>query len=457
MAAFENSDTFSNRVPSDAELVARCNAGETEAFGMLMSRHEASLRKKIRRFGMDQTLAEDLEQETWLRAYRKLGQLRTGASFKAWLMRVADTNCLGYVRDHRWHDEVAVEPETLESTADSSDPVEDLATFTGLLANIPLQHSQVLMLRYLEGLSLREIAAETGLSLSGVKWRLGSAKQSIREAMGEMDKDDQAVERLVKNAQDAAQASRWQEALETYETAARKASLDWHSLQELGRIYERRGDFHRAIKLLEQSQRMRWSPWTQVVIAWCYDGLGEREKAVEIYEWILKWGEAGQWAATTAFAGMKAPHKRQRSEPEPVPGERAIPRRGWSVKTNHNPDDAHLAIDGDLMTRWTSQAPQDHNMYFELDLGKPWPVTRVVYDDDGSGQCQWIADCPHGYVIQTSLDRVTWREVAKGGATSEEYGGAVMDGSPVRYIRMKLTRNFYPNWWGIYEMRVYAR
>ena len=161
--------------------------------------------------------------------------------------------------------------------------------------------------------------------------------------------------------------------------------------------------------------------------------------------------------ASTAFAGMKAPHKRQRSEPEPVPGEKAIPRRGWSVKTNHNPDEAHQAIDGNLMTRWTSQAPQDHNMYFELDLGKPWPVTRVVYDDDGGGQCQWIADCPHGYIIETSLDRVTWREVSKGGATAEEYGGTAMDGSPARYVRMRLTQGFYPNWWGIYEIRVYAR
>jgi len=65
------------------------------AFGILMSRHESALRYRIRRFGVSQDLAEDLEQETWIRAFQKLRDLRDGASFKAWLMQVADTTCLG--------------------------------------------------------------------------------------------------------------------------------------------------------------------------------------------------------------------------------------------------------------------------------------------------------------------------------------------------------------------------
>ena len=42
-------------------------------------------------------------------------------------------------------------------------------------------------------------------------------------------------------------------------------------------------------------------------------------------------------------------------------------------------------------------------------------------------------------------------------AASAQSAGAVMDGSPVRYIRFTLTQNFEPNWWGIHEIRVYAR
>ena len=96
-------------------------------------------------------------------------------------------------------------------------------------------------------------------------------------------------------------------------------------------------------------------------------------------------------------------------------------------------------------------------MYFQLDLGRTWEVTRVLFDDDGSGQCIWLADCPHGYIIEASADGATWRSVAEGSAGISAYAGAALDGSPVRYIRAKLTQYFQPNWWRIYEVRVYAR
>ena len=453
-----------NPVYSDADIVGRCNAGDTDAFGILMSRHEGSLRRKIYRFGIRQPITEDIEQEVWIRAFQKLGDLRDGASFKAWLMQVADTTCLGHIRRDKRRDAlvpiVDVDLASVEVTASGiGDPIKDLATFTGLLVDLPAQYSEVIMLRCMEQLSLEEIAVQTGLTLSGVKWRLKQAKKLLREAMEEMSgqhTDETAVEQLIHTAFNAAQASRWEEAIEAYEIAARKADLDWRSLADLGRIYERQGDFHRAIKLIEKALKMNNWPWLCVVLGWCYDGLGEREKAVAIYEEILRGGNAGPWVAGAALLGMKAPHKRRRSEPKPVKNEREVPRHGWSVKTNHNPDEAHLAIDGDLMTRWTSQAPQDHNMYFELDLGKAWPVTRVVFDDDGNGQCIWVADCPHGYVIETSVDRKNWKQVASGSANVDEYAGAAMDGTPVRYIRIRLTERFIPNWWCIYEIRVNA-
>lgn len=460
-------DSYSNSIAtySDAELVARCTAGDSDVFGALMSRHRSSVRRKIGRFRVSQATAEDLEQEIWIKAFQNLGELRDEASFRAWLMQIADTTCLGHLRKQNRRLELVpvanVDPSVVEATVKTiNDPIEDLATVSELLAGMPPQYSEILMLRYLENMSMQEIAAEVGLTLSGVKWRLKHAKQMFREALEEMSgqqTDECAVEQLIHSAQEAAQASRWQEALENYEIAIRKADLDWDSLQTLGRIYERRGDFRRAIKLLDKALRINGWPWLSVVLGWCYDGLGERETAVAIYEEVLRNGNAGPWAASAALSGMKAPHRKHRSEPEPVKNERAVPRQGWSVKTNHNPDEANLAIDGDLSTRWTSQAAQDYQMYFELDLGKEQSVTRVIFDDDGGGQCIWVADCPHGYAIETSLDRQVWTTVSTGSANGDEYAGAAMDGSPVRYIRIRLTERFFPNWWGIYEIRVYAK
>lgn len=458
MGANENSFGMSL---SDAELVSRCNAGISDAFGILMSRHETALRRRIRGFGVSQPLADDLEQETWVRAYQKLHGLREGDRFGAWLMQVADTVCLAALRKDQRRDEIARFVDTdIETLAAAGDPAEDLSTVTGLLVHLPPQYSEVLMLRYLEQLSLEEISAETGLTVSGVKWRLNRAKQEFKEALEEMtgqETDKVELESILHRANVATQASRWDEAIEAYEAAARKADLDWHSLQELGRMYERRGDFARAIKLLEQALRLNDWPWLRIIIGWCYDGLGEREKAIETYESVLLSGSCGPWAAHTALAGVKAPHQRRKSEPEPAGKERAVPQRGWSAKTNHNQDQAHLAFDGDLSTAWTSMAAQEPNHCFELDLGRTWEVTRVVLDDDGGGQCIWLANCPHGHAIETSADGVTWQKVAEGYADADRYAGASLDGSPVRYIRTRLTQYFQPNWWSIYEIRVYAK
>lgn len=427
-----------------------------------MSRHETALRRKIRGYGVTQPLTDDLEQETWVRAFQKLSDLRNGDSFAPWLMQLASTICLAALRkDHR-RNEIAPMVDTDIEIVDAvaHDPVRDLSTVTNLLAHMLAQFSEVLMLKYLEQLSLEEIATQTGLSLSGVKWRISRAKHEFKEALEEMtgrETDKTNVEGLLHQAYNAAQASRWEEAIEAYETAACKADLDWESLQTLGRMYERRGDFPRAIKLLEQALRLGYFPWLRVLIGWCYDGMGERDKAIATYESILLSGNCGPWVARAALAGMKAPHERRRSEPEPVGKERAVPKQGWSAKTNHNSDQAHLAINGDLMTRWTSMAAQEPNIYFELDLGKMWEVTRVVIDDDGSGQCIWIADCPHGYVIESSVDKETWKKVGEGNADFDTYAGALLDGSPVRYIRTRLTEKYFPNWWSIYDIRVYAR
>ncbi len=70
----------------------------SDAFGILMSRHRAALRRKIRSLGLSGAIADDMEQETWVRAYQRLQDLRDGDSFQAWLIQVAHTVCLAAPR-----------------------------------------------------------------------------------------------------------------------------------------------------------------------------------------------------------------------------------------------------------------------------------------------------------------------------------------------------------------------
>jgi RNA polymerase sigma-70 factor (ECF subfamily) len=86
--------------PSDASLVARAVAdGDRHAFGELVRRHQSAIRTLLRRLcAGDAARADDLAQETFLRAHRKLGAFRGEARFGTWLHRVAWNTFLSEAR-----------------------------------------------------------------------------------------------------------------------------------------------------------------------------------------------------------------------------------------------------------------------------------------------------------------------------------------------------------------------
>lgn len=75
--------------PEDAELVRRASAGDGSAFEALVLRYEIPLRKLVYGYVLDWELAEDVAQDAFLLAYRKLDSLGESAAFKSWLYRIA--------------------------------------------------------------------------------------------------------------------------------------------------------------------------------------------------------------------------------------------------------------------------------------------------------------------------------------------------------------------------------
>lgn len=94
---------MSTAVPPDAALVARVLAGQDRhAFGELVRRHQGQTRALLRRLCKeDHALADDLAQEAFLLAYRKLSQFRADAAFGTWLYRIAYNVFLMHVRSKR--------------------------------------------------------------------------------------------------------------------------------------------------------------------------------------------------------------------------------------------------------------------------------------------------------------------------------------------------------------------
>src|ERR1700682_3042410 len=83
---------------SDAELVARCQAGEVDAFETLYHQHAARIFTLASRMAGSPDEGEDLMQEIFLQAYRKLGSFKGEAALGTWLYRLAVNHCLDLVR-----------------------------------------------------------------------------------------------------------------------------------------------------------------------------------------------------------------------------------------------------------------------------------------------------------------------------------------------------------------------
>jgi RNA polymerase sigma-70 factor (ECF subfamily) len=150
---------------TDADLVARAAAGDHEAFGVLVVRHQASVFRMARAVTHSREAAEDVLQQAFLAAWQALPRFRGEASLRTWLLTIA--------RHAAVRRQVAVAREPIDDLAIRS---EARATLSRALSALPAEDRTVLTLRELEGLSGEDTAALLGLSLPAMKSRLHRAR-----------------------------------------------------------------------------------------------------------------------------------------------------------------------------------------------------------------------------------------------------------------------------------------
>lgn len=174
----------------DGELVRRCLAGDLEAFGELVSRHQdVAVRVAARIAGSDES--EDVAQDAFLRAFHRLDRFRGDASFRAWLLQIVRNSALDSLAAQKRRPEPAADPEPdggrsaagPQTPVDALDVRERRERLRTKLRLLPEQHRAVLVLRDLEGLSYDEIAATTGTPLGSVKGRLHRARTELADLL----------------------------------------------------------------------------------------------------------------------------------------------------------------------------------------------------------------------------------------------------------------------------------
>ena len=171
---------------SDQELVARvASFDDPAAFRLIVERHQAAIRGFLRRLlGGDHGGADDLAQDTFLLAYRKLHTLKTGSSLKSWLHSIAYRQFLQHGRKHA-RQQVMAEPP--EPGADPTGAMEARVTAPRLMALVSEPERACLTLAYAAGMSHPEIVEVTGLPLGTVKSHITRGKRKLQEWLQEHD------------------------------------------------------------------------------------------------------------------------------------------------------------------------------------------------------------------------------------------------------------------------------
>lgn len=175
--------------PDDSALIHLVLTGNAECFGILMGRHLAAVRRRIRGMTRSVSDADDIMQEVQLKIWRRLGSYRSEASFRTWMTRVAINEALQFYRKANRYPVVHDPTELAELTSPIESPLQACvrAALTERLKaavdRLPAKHRQVVVLHNLQELSLRETAHELRATTPAVKTRLFRARAALSKAL----------------------------------------------------------------------------------------------------------------------------------------------------------------------------------------------------------------------------------------------------------------------------------
>jgi RNA polymerase sigma-70 factor (ECF subfamily) len=191
---------------SDANAVAQARGGDHDAFRVLVERHSRAVFRLAFRITGNEHDADDIVQETFLRAYRQLGRFEDRSTFGTWIHRIAANCAMDVMRERQrrdgrppqrgcragdpgWHDDTD-EPEMSEIPSISDPGPERLALGSELQARVERAMSRLsvleraaFVLRHLEGRSIAEIGRMLGLRDTAVKHSIFRAVKKVRLAL----------------------------------------------------------------------------------------------------------------------------------------------------------------------------------------------------------------------------------------------------------------------------------
>jgi RNA polymerase sigma-70 factor (ECF subfamily) len=178
---------------SDSDLVLAAQSGSISAFEELQRQYSPAIHRKILWITRNKEDAEDVLQETFLRAYLNLQSFEGRSAFRTWLTQIAINSALMLVRKRRVHAKLFVEPVAMSENEDSSfdfrdsslnpeqsyDQRQRLDNISRAVQKLDPKLRSALEIWMSQGCSMREISNALGISLASVKARLHRARKRL--------------------------------------------------------------------------------------------------------------------------------------------------------------------------------------------------------------------------------------------------------------------------------------
>lgn len=179
---------------SDSQLVSLYQNGNEEAFEMLLHRHKSKLYTAIYLIVKDRYTAEDLLQETFVKAINTIrgGRYNEEGKFQPWISRIAHNLAIDHFRKNKRYPEIILEDgsrvfnslEFAEDSMESKQVLRDSRTKLRLfIKELPVEQKQVLIMRHYLQMSFQEIAERTGVSINTALGRMRYALINLRKKM----------------------------------------------------------------------------------------------------------------------------------------------------------------------------------------------------------------------------------------------------------------------------------
>src|SRR5215211_1947134 len=194
-----NSATRTVGDPTDHQLVAAVRAGDDRAFERLYERYHRRIAAYIYGMVNDYARAEDIAQDVFMSALRRMRETERPIAFKPWIYEIAKNACIDQFRRARRAEEVSYDAEEGLAAADygrlvTTGPTPDVAVdqkmsldhLCGAFGGLSETHHEILVMRELEGLSYREIGERLGMSRPSVESTLFRARRRLTEEYSEL-------------------------------------------------------------------------------------------------------------------------------------------------------------------------------------------------------------------------------------------------------------------------------